>query len=219
MFCLTFHSIFHLHAVLLLISQSFQCFIWGRWAENSICHFSLFTFPFFWFVSTLCLAFYSILHLHAVLLLISRSFQCMVWGRWAENSLCHFSLFAFSGLFLHFGLPHILSFICMPFFWSSADHSNASSRVDEQKIASAAFRFSLFAFSGLFQHLFCCSAHQHHLLVCRIAMGLKDTLGAGWLQHHLGTLTWDIKGKELWTVYHFAKRSVHFNFCYPMIQA
>src|SRR3984885_9146524 len=67
----------------------------------------------------------------------------------------HFSLFPFSDLFLHFGLPSILSFICMLFFFSSADHSNASSGVDEQKIASAAFCFSLFAFSGLFQHLFC----------------------------------------------------------------
>ena len=46
------------------------------------------------------------------------------------------------------------------------------------------------------------------------AMGLKDTPGAGRLQHHLGTLTRDIKGEELRTVYHFTKRSVH-SFCYP----
>jgi len=158
----------------------------------------LFTFRFasFRFVSTLWIAFYSTFHFLAVLLLISCSFQCIVWGRWAENSLCHFSLFAFSGLFLHFGLPYILYFICMPFFCSSANHSNASSEVGEQKIASTAFCFSLFAFSGLFQHLFGCSAHQHDLLVCsllqrwvrmmnvrrgeqlcRIAMGLKDTPG------------------------------------------
>ena len=40
------------------------------------------------------------------------------------------------------------------------------------------------------------------------AMGLKDTPGAGRLQHHLGTLSRDIKGEELSTVYHFVKRSV-----------
>lgn len=47
------------------------------------------------------------------------------------------------------------------------------------------------------------------------AMGLKDTPGARRLHHHLGTLTRDIMGEELRTVYHFTKRSVHFNFCYP----
>ena len=46
------------------------------------------------------------------------------------------------------------------------------------------------------------------------AMGLKDTPGTGRLQYHLGTLTRDIKGEELRTVYHFMKRSVR-SFCYP----
>lgn len=40
------------------------------------------------------------------------------------------------------------------------------------------------------------------------AMGLKDTPGAGRLQHHLGTLSRDVKGEELRAVYHFTKRSV-----------
>jgi hypothetical protein len=56
----------------------------------------------------------------------------------------HFSRFPFSDLFLHFALPSILSFICMLFFCSSADHSSAWFEVDEQKIASATFHFSLF---------------------------------------------------------------------------
>src|ERR1700733_3787999 len=49
----------HLHANILLINRF-------------ICHFLL--FHFFWFVSTLWLALYYTFHLHAVLLLVSRSF-------------------------------------------------------------------------------------------------------------------------------------------------
>src|ERR1700756_1567654 len=62
-----------------------------------------------------------------------------------ENSLCHCSLFAFSGLFLCFELHSILYFICMLFFCSSADHSSALFEVNEQKTASAAFCFFLFS--------------------------------------------------------------------------
>lgn len=40
------------------------------------------------------------------------------------------------------------------------------------------------------------------------ALGLKDTPGAGRLQHHLGTLCRDVKGDELRAVYHFSKRYV-----------
>src|ERR1700733_2814231 len=100
----------------------------------------------------------------------------------------------FTFRFAFFRFVSILPFIFLLSFCSSANHSNASSEVGEQKIASTAFCFSLFAFSGLFQHLLGCSAHQHDLLVCsllhrwvrmmnvrrgeqlcRIAMGLKDT--------------------------------------------
>lgn len=38
------------------------------------------------------------------------------------------------------------------------------------------------------------------------ALGLKDTPGAGRLQHHIGTLSRDIKGEELRAAYHFTKR-------------
>ena len=88
-------------------------------------HLPLFTFRFSLFTfhcSLLLVCFYALawllfyLSFACCLLLISRSFQCIVWGRWAENSVCHFSLFDFhffSGLFLHFGLTSILSFICM----------------------------------------------------------------------------------------------------------
>ena len=38
------------------------------------------------------------------------------------------------------------------------------------------------------------------------AMGLKDTPGAGRLQHHIGTLSQNVNGDELMVVYHFVKR-------------
>ena len=120
--------------------------VWGRWVENSLWRFSLFTFHFFWFISTLWLAFY--LSFACCSLLISRSFQCMVWGRGAENSICHFSLFAFrfflfvSTLWCAFySIFHLHAVFC-----SSADHSSAWFEVDEQRTASATFRFSVFGF-------------------------------------------------------------------------
>ena len=83
-----------------------------------------------------CLTFHSIFHLHAVLLCISQSFQCFIWGRWTASAAFHFSLFPFSDLFLHFALPSILSFICMLFFCSSANHSSAWFEVDGQEMAT-----------------------------------------------------------------------------------
>jgi len=86
-------------------------------------------------------AFISIFHLHASLLLISRSFQCMVCGRWVEIGFCCFLIFLVCcyTLCIYF----YLSF-CMPVFCSTADHSSAWFVVDGQKMVSAAFWFFQF---------------------------------------------------------------------------
>jgi len=71
---------------------------------------------------------------HANILLISWSFQCMIYGRWAENGICCFLLF----LVICYALPYIpfyLSFACQPLLISW------SFEVDGQKMAFTAFRF------------------------------------------------------------------------------